>query len=112
MERRYVVRFQELMDDAVVAPGQFDRLLSRLEEFVVPFAKSLSRVEQRRHCHEYLTGLVSLVERKNVESIAYLHDQERRQLQKFIGEGPWHDRTLVPELARQVCGGIRRANRV
>ncbi len=112
MERRYVVRFQELMEDAVVPPEQLDGLLSRLEQFVVPFAKSLSRVEQRRHCREYLTGLVSLVERKNVESIAYLHDQERRQLQKFIGECPWQDRPLIRELARQVGQEIGDANGV
>jgi len=112
MERRFDVRFHELMEDAVVPPEQLDRLLSRLEQFVVPFANSLIRVEQRRHCHEYLTGLVSLVERKNVESIAYLHDQERRQLQKFIGESPWDDRPLIRELARQVGQEIGDANGV
>ncbi len=112
MDRHYVVRFQELMEDAVVAPEQLDKLLSRLEEFVVPFAKSLSRIEQCRHCREYLTGLVSLVERKNVESIAYLHDQERRQLQKFIGECPWDDRPLIRELARQVGQEIGDTNAV
>jgi len=112
MERRYAIRFQELMEEAIVPPQQLEGLLRRLEEFVVPFAKSLSRVEQRRHCHEYLTGLVSLVERKNVESIAYLHDQERRQLQKFIGECPWNDRPLIRELARQVGQEIGDANGV
>lgn len=102
MERRYKVRFRELMDQAVVPPEQLDGLLRRLEQFVMPFAQSLRRVEQRRHCREYLAGLVAVVERKNVESIAYLHDQERRQLQKFMGECPWDDRPLVRELARQV----------
>jgi len=90
------------MEEAVVPPGRLNGLLSRLEQFVEPFARSLKRTEQRRHCHEYLAGLVSVIERKNVESIAYLHDQERRQLQKFIGESPWDDRLLTQELARQV----------
>lgn len=112
MERRYAIRFQELMEDAIVPPQQLDGLVRRLEDFVVPFAKSLSRVEQRRHCREYLTGLVSLVERKNVESIAYLHDQERRQLQKFIGECPWDDRPLIREMARQVGQEIGDINGV
>jgi SRSO17 transposase len=112
MERRFAVRFQELMEDAIVPPQQLKALLRRLEEFVVPFAKTLIRVEQRRHCHEYLSGLVSLVERKNVESIAYLHDQERRQLQKFIGECPWDDRPLIRELARQVGQEIGDRNGV
>lgn len=102
MERRFALRFRELMEAAVVPPEQLDGLSSRLEEFVAPFAQSLNRIEQRRHCQEYLAGLVSVMERKNVESIAYLHDQERRQLQKFIGECPWDDRPLIQELARQV----------
>ncbi len=112
MERRFAIRFQELMEEAIVPPQQLDGLLRRLEEFVVPFGKSLSRIEQRRHCREYLTGLVSLVERKNVESIAYLHDQERRQLQKFIGECPWNGRPLIQELARQVGQEIGDTNGV
>ena len=45
MERRYAIRFQELMDEAIVPPQQLDGLLRRLDEFVMPFAKSLSRVE-------------------------------------------------------------------
>jgi SRSO17 transposase len=112
MERRFALRFQELMEAAVVPPEHFDGLSSRLEQFVVPFAKSLNRIEQRRHCHEYLAGLVSVIERKNVESIAYLHDQERRQMQKFIGECPWNDRPLIRELARQVGRKIGDANGV
>jgi SRSO17 transposase len=102
MERRFTVRFRELMEAAVVPPEQLNGLLGRLEQFVEPFAKSLNRVEQRRHCHDYLAGLVSVIERKNVESIAYLHDQGRRQLQKFMGESPWDHRPLIQELARQV----------
>jgi SRSO17 transposase len=102
MERRFTVRLRELMEAAVVPPEQLNGLVGRLEQFVKPFAESLNRIEQRRHCHEYLAGLVSVVERKNVESIAYLHDQGRRQLQKFMGESPWDDRPLIHELARQV----------
>jgi SRSO17 transposase len=102
MERRYEVRLRELMAQAVVPPEQLDGLLSRLEQFAMPFAQQLGRSEQRRNCREYLAGLVSMVERKNVESIAYLHDQERRSLQKFIGESPWDDRPLIRELAQQV----------
>ena len=112
MDRRFDVRFQELMEQAVVPPEQLDGLSRRLEQFVAPFARSLNRVEQRRHCREYVTGLVSVIERKNVESIAYLHDQERRQLQKFIGECPWDDRPLIRELARQLGQEIGEANGV
>jgi SRSO17 transposase len=112
MDRRFAARFQEAMDGAVVPPEQLQGLLSRLERFLEPFAGALNRVEQRQHCHEYLAGLVSTLERKNVESIAYLHDQERRQLQKFIGESPWDERLLVEELARQIGQTIGSPNGV
>jgi len=49
-----------------------------------------------------MTGLVSDRERKNVESIAYRHDQDRRNLQHFIGCAEWDHRSLMAELARQV----------
>jgi len=33
-------------------------------------------------------------ERKNVESIAYHHDQDRQALQKFIGQYAWDHRPM------------------
>src|SRR6202007_359836 len=40
--------------------------------------------------------------RKTAEGIAYLHDQERQGLQKFVGQVAWAERPLLTELARQV----------
>ena len=74
MERRYKVRLQELLDDAVVRPEQLQGMLARLEQFVEPFAASLVRNKQRTLTQQYVAGLVSQVETKNVESIAYHHD--------------------------------------
>jgi len=37
-----------------------------------------------------------------VESIAYRHDQDRRNLQHFIGCAEWDHGPLMLELARQV----------
>lgn len=102
MECRFDLRLRELMEDAIVPPEQLDGMLGRLRQFVDPFGELLCRVEQKRHCYEYLSGLVSCVERKNVESIAYLHDQERCGLQAFIGESPWDERPLIRELTRQI----------
>ena len=45
---------------------------------------------------------MSDLKRKNIESIAYGHDQDRRGLQRFIGSVPWDHRPLLEELARQV----------
>jgi SRSO17 transposase len=108
MERRYEVRLQELLDDAVVSPEQVRGLLERLERFVEPFAACLVRTKQRGLAQQYVAGLVSQVERKNVESIAYHHDQDRQALQKFVGQYTWDHRPLIAELVRQVGGALGR----
>jgi SRSO17 transposase len=102
MERRYQARLDELLDDAEVRPGLLRGLLSRLETFLEPFVESLCCREQRTNAHHYVSGLLSDLESKDAESIAYLHDRERQGLQKFIGQAPWDHRPLIGELARQV----------
>lgn len=49
-----------------------------------------------------MSGLISDLERKNVESIAYGQDQDRRNLQHFVGTAGWDSQPLLMELARQV----------
>jgi SRSO17 transposase len=102
MERRYVVRYEEMMAEAEVKPEALAGVLERLKEFVWPFAASLKHASQREHVEEYVAGLVSNVKRKNIEAIAYLHEQDRQPLQKFIGQKPWEWQPLIGELARQV----------
>jgi hypothetical protein len=45
MERRFRVRLDELLDDAVVEPA----VLLRLKRFLEPFVASLSTPEQHTH---------------------------------------------------------------
>jgi SRSO17 transposase len=112
MERRYEVRLRELLDDAVVAPEQLHGMLARLERFVEPFTACLARSKQRTLAQRYVAGLVSQVPRKNVESIAYHHDQDRQMLQKFVGQYTWDHRPLVDELVRQVGAALGRTDAV
>lgn len=112
MERRFKVRLGELLDDAVVAPAVFRGVLPRLEKFVQRFAECLKEPEQKQHMQHYVAGLVSGVQRKNVEAIAYLHDQERQGLQKFVGQCPWDYRPLSMELAGQVGTALGEADGV
>ena len=102
MERRYEARLEEMLEDAEVTPELLMDLLPRLETFVQPFAAALDEPAQRRHAAEYMAGLLSNLEHKTGEAIAYLHDQERQGIQKFIGHGPWDHRPLLATLVDQV----------
>jgi SRSO17 transposase len=112
MERRFRVRLDELLDDAVVEAAVLRGMLPRLERFLEPFVASLETAERRSHAQHYVSGLVSDLRRKNAEGIAYLHDQERQGLQKFVGQVPWEERPLLTELARQVGTELGEADGV
>jgi SRSO17 transposase len=102
MDDRFTIRRREMMAEAELDSGAMTGLLDRLGEFVRPFAASLTEPEQRTHTHEYVSGLLSGLEHKTGEAIAYLHDQERQGIQKFIGHVPWDHRPVVAVLAEQV----------
>ncbi len=70
MERRFELRLEELLRDAVLDPRIPEGMMDRLERFVDPFAARLTSSEQRQHAWEYVAGLFSDVKRKNAETIA------------------------------------------
>jgi SRSO17 transposase len=102
MEAVYEGRKQELMEECVVAPQVFDRVFPRLERFMDPFVENLVRSEQGEHARTFVEGLLSDLDRKNAESIAYLFGQDRRPLQVFLETSNWDDKPLRQELVRQV----------
>lgn len=102
MDRRFEVRKAEMLADCEVRPAVFQGIMTRLQAFAGPFVACLRRPEQRKHAHLYLGGLLSDIERKNAEAIAYRHDEDRQGLQTFIGTAPWEYKPLLKELARQV----------
>jgi SRSO17 transposase len=106
MERRFDIRLEELLEDAVLDGRILQGMLERLKTFVTPFAACLTGSEQQRHVWEYVSGLFSDVKRKNAENIAYFHDQDRQALQKFVGQLPWNDRPMIGELVRQIGAEI------
>ncbi len=112
MERRFAVRLEELMKDAEVKPEALEGILERLKKFIQPFAATLGPAAQRDHLEEYVAGLVSNIQRKNIESIAYLHEQDRQPLQKFIGQKPWEWQPIIGELASQIATAIGEADGV
>lgn len=112
MERRFKLRKDALLAECQVSPSVFRGVFERLERFVAPFASCLVRKEQKEHAMMFVSGLVSDVDRKNTESIAYRHDQDRKDLQHFIGESNWDHDPLMMELARQVGDELGRDDAV
>jgi SRSO17 transposase len=112
MERRFRVRLDELLDDAVVPPGLLRGVLPRLDTFLQPFLASLSPAAPRHNAQHYVQGLLSPLDDKNAEAIAYLHDRERQGLQKFIGQADWDHQPIFAELARQVGRRLGEADGV
>ena len=106
MHWRCRLRRQQLLDECEVPPEVIRGGLERLAEFARPCAECLARREQKDHARTYLAGLVSDPGRKNTESIAYRHDQERHGLQHFVGSSTRDHRPLLRELAGQVAREI------
>src|SRR5262245_46092981 len=102
MERRFRIRLDELLEDAEVPATLLRGVMPRLERFLEPFVAALQSAEQKSNGQLYVSGLLSDLDSKDIESIAYLHDRERQGLQKFIGQSEWDHQPLLTELARQV----------
>jgi SRSO17 transposase len=102
MEAEYKKRKQQLLDECKVAPQVFEEVLPRLEAFMKPYVKCLARKEQIEHAHTFVQGLLSDLDHKNVESIAYRFGQQRLPLQWFVGYSDWDERPMRDELVRQV----------
>ena len=112
MDDRFAPRLQEMLDDSVCGPELTEGTLERLADFLVPFAESMTEPEQRTHTREYVQGLLSKLERKTGESIAYFQDQDRQGLQKYLGQVPWDHQPLLKTLAKQVGERIGAADGV
>jgi SRSO17 transposase len=112
MERRFEVRKRELLAECKVEPRVYEGMLNRLADFVIPFGEAMLAPVHREHARTYIAGLLSDLKDKNVEAIAYLHDQDRKNLQHFIGSAPWDHRPLVKELVSQVAKKLGRPNGV
>jgi SRSO17 transposase len=98
----FEARKRAVLEECEVAPQIFQQVEPRLEKFLEPFVASLARREQVEHVHTFVSGLLSDLEHRNVESIAYRFGQERLPLQHFIGLSKWDDGALRDELARQI----------
>ena len=106
MDAKFEARKESLLSECRVDPRVFEQVLPRLESFMEPFVDSLVRREQCEHAVKFVCGLLSDLDHKNVESIAYRFGEERLPLQCFIGTSEWDDEPLRDELVRQVAAEI------
>lgn len=112
MERRFEIRKREILQQADIKPQVSDGMVKRLEKFAQPFIGSFGRREPKDNARRYMGGLLSDLERKNAESIAYRYDRSREAMQKFIGQAPWDHQPMQQELARQIGVEIGQADGV
>ena len=102
MEARYAIRRSQLLEECQVAPEIFEQVIPRLYSFMKPFVKIFQGQVAEQHAKTYVCGLLSNLERKNVESIAYRFGHSRLPLQAFIGWDAWDDEPLRLKLRHQV----------
>lgn len=92
-----------MLAECQIAPEIFEQVIPRLQTFLDPFVATLQGQAPRVHAQTSVQGLLSDVERKNVESIAYHFGQDRLGLQGFIGWDDW-DETPLRHLLRDQVG--------
>src|SRR5260370_42573246 len=111
MDARYPIRKAQLLEECQVAPEVFEQVLPRLRTFMAPFVDTLQGQAPRAHAQTYVQGLLSDVERRNVESIADHFGQDRLGLQGFIGWGWWAYAALRHAWRREGGGHFGEAAR-
>jgi SRSO17 transposase len=112
MDATFEARKRELLEECQVPAEVFEQVRPRLQRFLEPYVRMFARQEPCGHAATYVSGLLSDLESKNVESIAYRFGQERLALQRFIGWAEWADAPLRDELARQIGSSLGEAGAV
>ena len=103
MKRRFELRKCEIEQDAKIDQTAVRGATSRLVRYLTPYFRGLPRSESRENATTFVKGLLSDLDRKNTESIAYRFGQDRRGLQRFVGEVVWDDLAMRNRLAKQAA---------
>ena len=70
MNTRFEARKKQLIQDSQLKRPVWEGMVKRLVKFTQPFAECLGRDDRQNNARVYWQGLLSDLERKNVESIA------------------------------------------
>jgi len=106
MQRQFEKHKEKMLAQCEVVPQIFDNMVKRLDHFAKRYVYSFCRQEQRVHAELYLGGLVSDLERKNIESIAYRSGEDRYGLQHFIGSASWEHEPLIETMVGEVAAEV------
>jgi len=106
MVKRYTINSEFVFEDCLVTPSVYEGVLQRFDEFVTPFISHIHTQSQQQKARDYMKGLLSDTERKNIESISYFHGYDRQRLQIFIGQTDWDDEAILNKLAAQITDEI------
>jgi SRSO17 transposase len=106
MVKRYTINSEFVFEDCLVTPSVYEGVLQRFDEFITPFIAHLHARSHQQKARDYMRGLLSDTERKNIESISYFHGYDRQRLQIFIGQTDWNDEIILNKLATQIADEI------
>jgi SRSO17 transposase len=94
---------QALLDEATLSADDVASCEGRLAAFLERYLPQFYRKEQRENAGVVVRGLLSDLERKTAEPIAYRENRERKPIQFFVGRGKWDDEKVMAELRRHVA---------
>jgi len=102
MDERFKIRQKEILAECQFDEEMLEGMLDRLAVFAEPFKDALPHPSQGDKAQIYLSGLLSDLNRKNAEAIAYRHQLDRQQVQIFLGQADWDWGPLLEVLIKQV----------
>lgn len=96
-----------------LTPEEVAALADELMHYQAAFADLYYRKEQAHWGYKYLQGLLLPIERKSIEPMALALDGgDVQAMQQFIGQGQWHDETLLHQHWRLVDETLGEADGV
>lgn len=93
---------QILLEEATVQPEALRGCRRRLTRFLQRYLPLFYRKEQRANAAVVIRGLLSDLQRKTCEPVAYREGRQRKPIQFFVGAGKWDDEAVMAELRRHV----------
>ncbi len=87
----------EILEEAVnlsppecnLVEADIEALAKELKEYVAEFEEAFKRPESLIWTGHYLKGLLSNLDRKNIEAMALSIGLNVRSMQNFVGQSPW-----------------------